>query len=51
MDQGRIAEYASPAALLRNHKSRFYSLCKATGRAEFKKLKQMAMDAERKRGV
>ncbi|WVQ95827.1 hypothetical protein IAU59_002926 [Kwoniella sp. CBS 9459] len=49
MDQGRIAEYASPAELLRDHRSKFYSLCKATGRTEFKNLKSMAMEAERKR--
>ncbi|OXG63652.1 ATP-binding cassette transporter [Cryptococcus neoformans CHC193] len=49
MDRGNIAEFASPADLLRNHKSRFYSLCKATGRTEFKNLKEMALEAERKR--
>ncbi|KAL7425146.1 hypothetical protein Q5752_000834 [Cryptotrichosporon argae] len=51
MDQGRIAEFASPAELLRDHKSRFYALCKATGRSEFKNLKEMALEAERKRKV
>ncbi|WVF68276.1 hypothetical protein IAT40_003041 [Kwoniella sp. CBS 6097] len=49
MDQGRIAEFASPAELLRDHRSKFYSLCKATGRTEFKNLKALAMEAERKR--
>lgn len=49
MDRGNIAEFASPADLLRDHKSRFYSLCKATGRTEFKNLKEMALEAERKR--
>lgn len=72
MDQGRIAEYASPAELLRDHKSRFYSvsmllslclcalplgdsiltrqqLCRATGKVEFRNLKRLAMEAERKR--
>ena len=64
MDQGRIAEFASPAELLRDHHSKFYSvrnllrcqcradfaqLCKATGRSEFKNLKTMAIEAERKR--
>ncbi|WVR08054.1 hypothetical protein IAU60_005100 [Kwoniella sp. DSM 27419] len=49
MDQGRIAELASPAELLRDHKSKFYSLCKATGKTEFKNLKAMAMAAERNR--
>ncbi|KAK8849677.1 hypothetical protein IAR55_005012 [Kwoniella newhampshirensis] len=49
MDQGHIAEFASPAELLRDHKSKFYALCKATGRTEFGNLKTMAMEAERKR--
>ncbi|WWD04597.1 hypothetical protein V865_002668 [Kwoniella europaea PYCC6329] len=49
MDQGRIAEFASPAELLRDHKSKFYALCKATGRTEFKNLKELAMQAERKK--
>ncbi|KIR29354.1 ATP-binding cassette transporter [Cryptococcus deuterogattii LA55] len=49
MDRGNIAEFASPADLLRDHKSKFYSLCKATGRTEFKNLKEMALEAERKR--
>jgi ABC-type multidrug transport system fused ATPase/permease subunit len=26
MDKGRVAEFASPAELLRNHKSRFYAV-------------------------
>ncbi|WRT69694.1 uncharacterized protein IL334_006684 [Kwoniella shivajii] len=49
MDQGRIAEFASPATLLRDHKSKFYSLCKATGRTEFANLKTLAMEADRKK--
>lgn len=49
MDRGSVAEFASPAELLRNHKSRFYGLCKATGKTEFKNLKAMAAEAERKR--
>jgi len=51
MEQGRIVEFASPATLLRDHKSKFYALCKATGRAEFKNLKTMAAEAERKRNT
>ncbi|WVQ74986.1 hypothetical protein IAR50_004594 [Cryptococcus sp. DSM 104548] len=51
MDRGNIAEFASPAELLRDHKSKFYALCKATGRAEFKNLKALAAEAERKRKV
>jgi ABC-type multidrug transport system fused ATPase/permease subunit len=49
MDRGRVSEYASPAELLRDHKSKFYALCKATGKTEFKNLKAMAIEAERKR--
>jgi len=62
MDKGNIAEFASPAELLRDHKSKFYAvrcrshgercikltkqLCKATGKTEFKNLKEMAIAAE-----
>jgi len=61
MDKGNIAEFASPAELLRDHKSMFYAvsppftvylakltmkLCKATGKTEFKNLKEMAKAAE-----
>ena len=42
LDQGRIAEYDTPAALLSNPQSRFYALCKATGKEEFAVLKKMA---------
>ena len=49
MDRGSIAEFASPAELLRDHNSKFYKLCKATGRSEFKTLKELAAAAERKR--
>lgn len=49
LDKGRICEYASPAELLRDHKSRFYALCRATGRSEFKNLKEMALAAEKRR--
>ncbi|KAI0754233.1 multidrug resistance-associated ABC transporter [Daedaleopsis nitida] len=42
LDQGRIAEYDTPAALLSNPQSRFYALCKATGKQEFAVLKKMA---------
>ena len=49
MDRGRIAEYDSPAKLLADPQSKFYSLCRATGKAEFKTLKKMALDAEQRR--
>ncbi|GMK55034.1 hypothetical protein CspeluHIS016_0200900 [Cutaneotrichosporon spelunceum] len=49
MHRGTIAEYASPAELLRDTRSRFYSLCRATGRSEFKHLREAAFEAERRR--
>ncbi|CAK9783969.1 P-loop containing nucleoside triphosphate hydrolase protein [Cutaneotrichosporon oleaginosum] len=49
MHRGNIAEYASPAELLRDSKSRFYALCRATGRSEFKHLREAAFEAERRR--
>ena len=42
LDQGKIAEFDTPAALLSNRQSKFYSLCKATGKQEFAVLKKMA---------
>jgi len=42
LDQGRIAEFDRPGVLLRNPNSKFYSLCKATGKDEFAVLKKMA---------
>ncbi|KAI0676238.1 multidrug resistance-associated ABC transporter [Trametes maxima] len=42
LDQGRIAEFDKPATLLSNAQSKFYSLCKATGKQEFAVLKRMA---------
>ncbi|KAJ7785356.1 multidrug resistance-associated ABC transporter [Mycena maculata] len=42
LDQGRIAEFDRPAVLLRNRNSKFYALCKATGKEEFAMLKKMA---------
>ncbi|KAJ7185377.1 multidrug resistance-associated ABC transporter [Mycena filopes] len=42
LDQGRIAEFDRPGVLLRNPNSKFYSLCKATGKEEFAVLKKMA---------
>ena len=36
LDQGRILEYDNPARLLEDPTSRFYALCRATGRSEFK---------------
>ncbi|KAI0355834.1 multidrug resistance-associated ABC transporter [Trametes cingulata] len=42
LDQGRIAEFDKPATLLSNPQSKFYALCKATGKQEFAVLKRMA---------
>ncbi|TFK92526.1 multidrug resistance-associated ABC transporter [Polyporus arcularius HHB13444] len=42
LDQGKIAEFDTPSALLSNPQSKFYSLCKATGKQEFAVLKKMA---------
>ncbi|KAH9043928.1 ATP-binding cassette transporter [Lactarius pseudohatsudake] len=42
LEEGRIVEFDSPAILLSNSNSKFYSLCKATGRNEFAVLKRMA---------
>ncbi|KAJ9107494.1 hypothetical protein QFC21_000949 [Naganishia friedmannii] len=49
MDKGHIAEYDSPATLLKDHHSKFYALCRATGNAEFKNLRRMAAEAEARR--
>ncbi|KAF9548180.1 multidrug resistance-associated ABC transporter [Agrocybe pediades] len=42
LEQGRIIEFDRPATLLSNPASKFYSLCKATGKEEFSILKKMA---------
>ena len=42
LDQGRIAEFDRPAALLADPQSKFHALCKATGKNEFAMLKKMA---------
>ncbi|KAJ7319100.1 multidrug resistance-associated ABC transporter [Mycena albidolilacea] len=42
LDQGRIAEFDKPNVLLRNPNSKFYALCKATGKEEFAMLRKMA---------
>lgn len=36
LDAGRIIEYDHPAKLLENPASRFYALCRATGKSEFR---------------
>ncbi|KAH7906727.1 multidrug resistance-associated ABC transporter [Hygrophoropsis aurantiaca] len=42
LDEGRIVEFDSPATLLSDTSSRFYGLCKATGKNEFSTLMKMA---------
>ncbi|KAF8518400.1 multidrug resistance-associated ABC transporter [Hysterangium stoloniferum] len=42
LDEGRIVEFDTPARLLSDPNSRFYALCKATGKNEFAVLKRMA---------
>ncbi|CCM00229.1 uncharacterized protein FIBRA_02257 [Fibroporia radiculosa] len=42
LDQGRIAEFDKPGALLADPSSSFHALCKATGKNEFSVLKKMA---------
>jgi len=42
LDDGRIAEFDTPATLLADQSSRFYGLCQATGKSEFAVLKKMA---------
>jgi ABC-type multidrug transport system fused ATPase/permease subunit len=42
LDEGRIVEFDRPATLLSDPSSRFYALCKATGKTEFSVLKRMA---------
>ncbi|KAF8507555.1 multidrug resistance-associated ABC transporter [Gautieria morchelliformis] len=42
LDEGRIVEFDSPAMLLSDPNSQFYSLCKATGQTEFSMLRRMA---------
>ncbi|KAL4079580.1 hypothetical protein J3A83DRAFT_4368342 [Scleroderma citrinum] len=42
LDTGSIVEFGRPATLLEDPNSRFYLLCKATGKKEFSILKKMA---------
>ncbi|KAJ8520309.1 hypothetical protein ONZ45_g2846 [Pleurotus djamor] len=42
LDNGRIVEFDKPSVLLNNSSSKFYDLCKATGKDEFQVLKKMA---------
>ncbi|GAA6040411.1 hypothetical protein NBRC10512_001368 [Rhodotorula toruloides] len=42
LDKGKLIEFESPAKLLEDPTSRFYALCRATGRKEFAILKKMS---------
>ncbi|KJA25547.1 hypothetical protein HYPSUDRAFT_37542 [Hypholoma sublateritium FD-334 SS-4] len=42
LEQGKIIEFDRPSTLLANTTSKFYALCKATGKDEFAVLKKMA---------
>jgi len=42
LENGRIVEFDKPAVLLRDPSTKFYALCKATGKEEFATLKRMA---------
>lgn len=42
LEDGRIAEFDTPTNLLANRNSKFYALCKATGKEEFSTLKRLA---------
>jgi len=42
LEDGRIAEFDTPVALLSDQSSKFYKLCKATGTEEFAMLKKLA---------
>ncbi|KAF5371802.1 hypothetical protein D9758_003453 [Tetrapyrgos nigripes] len=42
LDQGRIVEFDRPQVLLSQPNSKFYALCKATGKEEFSMLKKLA---------
>lgn len=42
LEDGKIVEFDTPHALLSDGGSKFYALCKATGREEFSMLKKLA---------
>ncbi|EPQ52410.1 hypothetical protein GLOTRDRAFT_26339, partial [Gloeophyllum trabeum ATCC 11539] len=42
LEEGHIMEFDTPSTLLSNPSSKFYGLCKATGRNEFAMLKKLA---------
>jgi len=42
LENGKIVEFDAPGNLLANRDSKFYALCKATGKEEFSTLKRLA---------
>lgn len=42
LEDGKIVEFDTPPNLLANKESKFYALCKATGKEEFSMLKRLA---------
>lgn len=42
LEDGKLIEFDTPANLLANMGSKFYALCKATGKEEFSTLKRLA---------
>ena len=42
LEAGRIVEFDTPGNLLANRESKFYALCKATGKEEFSTLRRLA---------
>ncbi|SHO79456.1 Similar to S.cerevisiae protein YBT1 (Transporter of the ATP-binding cassette (ABC) family) [Malassezia sympodialis ATCC 42132] len=49
LEDGQVAEWGEPAELLRNPKSKFYTLCQHAGAPEFQALVQAAEDAALRR--
>ncbi|KAG9019050.1 hypothetical protein FRB90_007006 [Tulasnella sp. 427] len=50
LDQGQLVEFDKPSVLLQNPDSKFYALCKSTGKTEFAILQRMANEAGEKAG-
>jgi len=42
LEDGKIVEFDTPGTLLANRDSKFYALCKATGKEEFSTLRKLA---------
>lgn len=42
LEDGKIVEFDTPGNLLANRDSKFYALCKATGKEEFSTLRRLA---------